>query len=228
VSETIEVVAGAEPARRIRRTAEEKLRVVEATLRPGARIARVAREHGVTANQVFQWRYAFRKGTLAVHRKTKAKLLPVTLAAERGESIAPGLASPARSSGSSRIALPGRAGMGIESGVEASLFEQCWRVWSGDRASETNKDMGGGPVLPICGALSGSYYAGQNGAGASAFLRTYLYLSREAWSSGQAFVAGWRRTVFVSEEQIPVAATLREALSGGRRPWGMSWAKFLC
>jgi hypothetical protein len=36
VSETIEAVAGAEPARRIRRTAEEKLRVVEATFRPGA------------------------------------------------------------------------------------------------------------------------------------------------------------------------------------------------
>lgn len=56
-----------------------------------------------------------------MHRKTKAKLLPVTLAAERGESIAPELASPARSSGSIRIELPGRAGVSIESGVEASL-----------------------------------------------------------------------------------------------------------
>jgi transposase len=121
VSETLEAVAGSEPVRRIRRTAEEKLRIVEATLQPGASIARVAREHGVNANQVFQWRYAFRKGTLAVHRKSKASLLPVTLAAERGESIASELASPASSSGSIHIELPGRALVSIESGVEASL-----------------------------------------------------------------------------------------------------------
>jgi len=121
VSETLKAVVGSEPARRIRRTAEEKLRIVEATLQPGASIARVAREHGVNANQVFQWRYAFRKGTLAVHRKTKARLLPVTLAAERSESIAPELASAASSSGSIHIEFPCRAVVSIESGVEASL-----------------------------------------------------------------------------------------------------------
>ena len=48
--------------KRIHRTAEEKRRIVEATLVPGASIARVAREHGVNANQVFQWRYEYRKG----------------------------------------------------------------------------------------------------------------------------------------------------------------------
>ena len=57
VSETVEVRVGRESARRLRRTAEEKRRIVEATLAPGASIARVVREHGVNANQVFQWRH---------------------------------------------------------------------------------------------------------------------------------------------------------------------------
>ena len=41
---------------RQRRPAEEKRRIVEATMVPGASIARVARGHGANANQVFQWR----------------------------------------------------------------------------------------------------------------------------------------------------------------------------
>jgi hypothetical protein len=36
----------------------------EASLIPGVSIARVAREHGVNANQLFQWRYDYRKGNL--------------------------------------------------------------------------------------------------------------------------------------------------------------------
>jgi hypothetical protein len=66
VSETVEVRVGRESAKRLRRTAEEKRRIVEATLVPGASIARVAREHGVNANQVFQWRHEYRKGALWV------------------------------------------------------------------------------------------------------------------------------------------------------------------
>lgn len=52
VSETIE--GGREPGKQSRCTADEKRRIVEATLVAGASIARVAREHGVNANQVFQ------------------------------------------------------------------------------------------------------------------------------------------------------------------------------
>jgi transposase len=61
VSETIEA-GTSHSAKRVQRTAEEKRRIVEATLVPGASIARVAREHGVNANQVFQWRYEYRNG----------------------------------------------------------------------------------------------------------------------------------------------------------------------
>ena len=62
VSDAIEVGRGEGRARRIHRTAEEKRRIVELTLVPGASIARVARENCVNANQVFQWRYEYRKG----------------------------------------------------------------------------------------------------------------------------------------------------------------------
>jgi hypothetical protein len=49
VSETIEVGAVGTAGKRLHRTAEEKRRILEATLVPGASIAQVAREHGVNA-----------------------------------------------------------------------------------------------------------------------------------------------------------------------------------
>jgi transposase len=73
VGETID--AGV--VKRQRRSAEEKRRIVEATLVPGASIARVAREHGVNANQVFQWRYEYRKQVSGTRDEAKAELLPV-------------------------------------------------------------------------------------------------------------------------------------------------------
>lgn len=51
------------PQRR-RHPVEEKRRVVEETLQPGASVARVARAHGVNANQVFAWRRLYRQGLL--------------------------------------------------------------------------------------------------------------------------------------------------------------------
>jgi transposase len=122
VSETIEARVGREPEKRIRRTAEEKLRIVEATLVPGASIARVAREHGVNANQVFQWRYEYRKGILpACAKEARAELLPVTLAAEPNRTITPEIPGPASASGSIQIELPGRALVNVENGVDSAL-----------------------------------------------------------------------------------------------------------
>ena len=83
VNESVEGGAVQSVVKRQRRSAEEKRRIVEATLVPGASIARVAREHGVNANQVFQWRYEYRKQTSGARSEAKAKLLPVTLAQSR-------------------------------------------------------------------------------------------------------------------------------------------------
>jgi transposase-like protein len=62
--------------RRRHRSAEEKRRIVEKTLVKGASVARVAREYGVNANQVFSWRLLYKKGRLS-GRATK--LLPAAV-----------------------------------------------------------------------------------------------------------------------------------------------------
>jgi transposase len=118
VGETID--AGV--VKRQRRSAEEKRRIVEATLVPGASIARVAREHGVNANQVFQWRYEYRKQVSGTRDEAKAELLPVTLATETRIPSMAEVVPPAPPSGSIRIELPGRAVISIDSGVDTSLI----------------------------------------------------------------------------------------------------------
>ena len=65
---------GAAP--RQRRSIAEKRRIVEETLVEGASVARVARAHGINANQVFGWRRLYRAGGLE-ERKPAMKLLPV-------------------------------------------------------------------------------------------------------------------------------------------------------
>jgi len=79
VSDATEVGAGGGRAKRVHRTAKEKRRIVEATLVPGASIARVARDNGVNANQVFAWRRLYRKGRLGNARQRPIRLLPVTV-----------------------------------------------------------------------------------------------------------------------------------------------------
>ena len=56
---------------------EEKCRIVEQTLKPGASIARVALANGVNANQVFSWRRQYRQGLLSQRNTGPVKLLPV-------------------------------------------------------------------------------------------------------------------------------------------------------
>lgn len=61
---------------RQRRSIAEKRRIVEETLAPGASVARVARAHGINANQVFGWRRLYLAGRLGA-QKPGMKLLPV-------------------------------------------------------------------------------------------------------------------------------------------------------
>jgi transposase len=63
-------------ATRQRRSVAEKRRIVEETLVEGASVARVARAHGINANQVFGWRRLYLAGRLG-DRKAAMKLLPV-------------------------------------------------------------------------------------------------------------------------------------------------------
>src|SRR5437667_11615381 len=65
---------GAAP--RQRRSIAEKRRIVEETWVEGASVARVARAHGVNANQVFGWRRLYLAGRLG-SASAAMKLLPV-------------------------------------------------------------------------------------------------------------------------------------------------------
>jgi transposase len=121
VSETVAVEAATPSLKRLRRTREEKRRIVEATFVPGASIARVAREHGVNANQVFQWRHEYRKGALGVRQQAQSKLLPVTVTAEPNSVILSGTAPAITPTGSIHIELPSRALISVEAGVDPEL-----------------------------------------------------------------------------------------------------------
>ena len=121
MSDTVAVEAVAYSRKRLRRTPEEKRRIVEATFVPGSSIARVAREHGVNANQVFQWRYEYRKGTLGVRQQGQTKLMPVTVTADPNSVTLPGIAPITAASGSIHIELPGRAMISVEAGVDPEL-----------------------------------------------------------------------------------------------------------
>jgi transposase len=80
--------------KRRKRSALERWRIVEETLAPGASVARVARSHGINANQVFAWRRLHLEGKLVDHGEPAAKsstqrLLPVTVSeAEHTPEIA--------------------------------------------------------------------------------------------------------------------------------------------
>ena len=121
MSDAIAVEAAAPFLRRTRRTREEKRRIVEATFVPGASIARVAREHGVNANQVFQWRHEYRKGSLGVGQQAQTRLVPVTVTAEPNSVTLSGMATAVAPSGSIHIELPGRAVISVEAGVDPEL-----------------------------------------------------------------------------------------------------------
>jgi transposase len=80
--------------KRRKRSALERRRIVEETLAPGASVARIARSHGINANQVFAWRRLHLDGKLVDRALLAAssatqRLLPVTVGeAERPPEIA--------------------------------------------------------------------------------------------------------------------------------------------
>ena len=67
-------------AKRQYRSPELKRQMVEETLAPGASVARVARAHGVNANQLFGWRRQYRQGLLESGKRGIPGLLAVRVA----------------------------------------------------------------------------------------------------------------------------------------------------
>ena len=94
--ETIQASELASGVQQERRSIAEKRRMVEETLAEGASVARIARAHGVNANQLFGWRRLYLRGRLGEQKPT-TKLLPVrvseSLPAARKHATAAGSAS---------------------------------------------------------------------------------------------------------------------------------------
>ncbi len=74
-------------SQRQRRSIAEKRRIVEETLAPGASVARIARAHGINANQVFGWRRLYLTGRLG-EPKPGIKLLPVRVSESKAAAVA--------------------------------------------------------------------------------------------------------------------------------------------
>lgn len=83
--------------RRQFRSVEQKRRMVQETLAPGASVAIIARRHGVNANQLFSWRRQYRRGVLELVNASASEesaLVPIALAPaadapqERREKVA--------------------------------------------------------------------------------------------------------------------------------------------
>lgn len=79
---------------RQRRSLELKRQIVEETLVAGASVARVARAHGVNANQLFQWRRLYHAGRLGNSGASATRLLPVSVAEATTNGALPGGAVP--------------------------------------------------------------------------------------------------------------------------------------
>jgi len=93
---------------------------VEATFAPGTSIARVAREHGVNSNQVFQWRYEYRKGILGNGPKSRTKLLPVVVEETASSSVEAAAVPQTQKSTAIRIEFSG--GISIQISTETDLY----------------------------------------------------------------------------------------------------------
>ena len=112
-STATEVMVVERPTRRYR-SKQERRRIAEESLQDGASVAVIARQHGVNANQVFQWRKLLREGRLDVKPGT-SQLLPVRIA----EIVEDDLAH--RQSGVIQIEL-GRTRIRLEGSVDPATL----------------------------------------------------------------------------------------------------------
>jgi transposase len=117
---TIEPVLAEAPKKPKRRrySIAEKRRIVEESFQLGSSVARVARAHGINANQVFSWRRLYQRGRLGgnVRPTPAAELLPVTIT-DSPASAVPAPASVSMPAGTIQLQLP-RGRLRIEGAVD--------------------------------------------------------------------------------------------------------------
>jgi transposase len=69
------------------RSTQERREIVEETYKTGESVSRVARSHGINANQVFHWRKQYREGWFDEGRGKSAALVPVRISGPDGKSV---------------------------------------------------------------------------------------------------------------------------------------------
>ena len=116
---TIEPEAADRPQRR-KHSIVEKRRIVEATLVAGTSVARVAREHGVNANQVWSWRRLYQRGLLGGNMPSVA-LVPVKVTDSAAAPVPVDPAVVATPTGSIQLRLP-KGQLRIDGTVDAALL----------------------------------------------------------------------------------------------------------
>ena len=109
------------PQRRRRYDRAFKRALVEQTQAPGASVARIAREHGINANQLFKWRREVLGAepvgaASAGHATSGMSLVPVTLLGQQAPADAP------RPSGTLEVVLRA-ATVRIHGAVDPAMLE---------------------------------------------------------------------------------------------------------
>jgi transposase len=87
----VDEASGVSQEKRRRRTLAEKRSIVEQAMQPGAKVAEIARQHGINDNLIFNWRKLYLGGRLGAVSVQCGRLLPVKVA--DGSQVAPLLAS---------------------------------------------------------------------------------------------------------------------------------------
>ena len=123
----VEVLGGIERRRRWSR--DDKMRIIEETLAPGAVVTEIARRHGISTSLVFTWR---RRSRLATVASAGPRLVPVQVAAaESVPSIeAPAAISPRRRRGLIEIELGGGKRVSVDENVDADALGRVLDVLS--------------------------------------------------------------------------------------------------
>ena len=83
----LEVIEG--PSGRRRRTKAQRARIAAESMMPGVRVADVARKHGTTRWQVYDWRKKIRKGDLVVPESVAAFPMFAELVVDHTATAAP-------------------------------------------------------------------------------------------------------------------------------------------
>ena len=123
----VEVLGGVERRRRWSR--DDKMRIIEETLAPGAVVTEIAQRHGIATSLVFTWR---RRARLATVASAGPRLVPVQVAgAESVQSIqAPAAISARKRRGVIEIELGDGKRVSVDENVDADALGRVLDVLS--------------------------------------------------------------------------------------------------